>query len=210
MFNFFFKLSRAVTIIESLLVIGIMGILLVLTVPALRKFNLNQTLKVAALGVKTDLRLAQDNAISGKVIETSSQCGKNEFLAGWYVAFSTSVTNSPPNNKWYYLKGICVDGNNNLKTVLDGKRVKLPSEVVIGNINVNGNRNTLYVFFKNINRSTSAPFVLFLEDVCQNVGDSCPGTIISAASTAKITLTLAGAGSYKVNITSSGAIYESR
>lgn len=59
------KALRAFTLIELLVVVAIIGLLAGIGIPALNAFNRRQTLTQATKNLKTDLRAARSQAISG-------------------------------------------------------------------------------------------------------------------------------------------------
>ncbi len=210
-FKFFHysRLSLGVSLIESLIVMAMMGIFLGLSIPALRQFNQTQNLKAAALALKSDLRLAQDNAISGKRTEpgpTGTQsCASDEVLAGWWVALVRS-------NPSYYMFGLCVQKDNPTAfgRQLDGKKTNLPPGVQIKGIyQGTNNMNWLGVFFMS-SVTSDVDSVKFLTTICSDspLSSPCPGHVISG-SLFKIEL---GSGSSRdcVYVSSRGQIYESK
>lgn len=90
------------TLIESLIVISILGILLSIGIAAYNVFNRNQILFQTAKNLKGDLRLAQSKALSAEKDcdinvcgGTTAGCGNDndsseKTLDGWFVLFSNN------------------------------------------------------------------------------------------------------------------------
>jgi prepilin-type N-terminal cleavage/methylation domain-containing protein len=79
---------KGFTLVEFLVVFSIAAVIIAVAFPALNTFNTNQILKSSALELKTNLRQAQNNAMSGV-----KNCGipqSNTTLIGWFVRFDTT------------------------------------------------------------------------------------------------------------------------
>lgn len=104
--NTFFGQS-GFTIVEFLVVFSISAILIAVALPALNTFNTNQVLKATAQELKTNLRQAQNNALSGvKNCAILPITNSNSTLIGWYIRFDTSN----PNNITYTIAHHCSYG----------------------------------------------------------------------------------------------------
>lgn len=106
--RYFLTPSIGFTLIETLVVVAIMIILIGVGVASYNNFNQNQILSQAASTLVTNLRDAQNRALSGEKNCSSSACGGansicdngvgDKPLDGWYVNFALSS---------YTIKGHC-------------------------------------------------------------------------------------------------------
>lgn len=85
------------TLIESLIVVSILGILLGIGIAAYNVFNRNQILSQTAKNIKEDLRLTQSKALSAKkdcgiCKGADGVCGNTDdiVLDGWFVSFTSN------------------------------------------------------------------------------------------------------------------------
>lgn len=92
-------LETGFTLIELLVVIAIIGILTSIAVSSYNTFNRNQTVRIAALDLKSDLRLAKTDASAGKkdqVCRDNDSNGRDDYsLIGHFVtleAGSNTIT----------------------------------------------------------------------------------------------------------------------
>ena len=196
--NFIRKLLLAknfgLGLVEAILVIGMIGIFLSIVVPALQTFNQSQTIKTAAVNLKSNLRQAQDNAYSGRKEDVGGACTTGTSLIGWYANFDFLT------NTGYKIRGVCSDTYE-----FSGKNVNFPSGVVIVAIErilplPVTNTSSLFTLFRSARNDTG-----FYSSICL---PACPGTEISG-SVYKITLGLSSARHY-IYIKSTGEIYDSK
>jgi len=75
------------TLIEMIVAITLMMILLGVTISGYASYNSKQNIKQAALNLKSNLRTARTNAMSGK---KPLECTVEETLIGYEVSFTTS------------------------------------------------------------------------------------------------------------------------
>jgi len=80
---------KGFTLIELLVISSIVGLLLTVGVANYNNFNRKRILKEAALNLETNLRYAQEKALSG---EKPSICTKAEALDGWKLKFTSDQT----------------------------------------------------------------------------------------------------------------------
>lgn len=88
------------TLIELLVVTSIMGILFTVGIASYNRFNRTQVLQQAALALKSNLRLAQNKALSGEKPDTA-EC---VVLWGYQVSF---FHNQAPGKDGYKIKPGC-------------------------------------------------------------------------------------------------------
>lgn len=104
---------RGVTLIELLIVVGIIAVTSGMSLIGYNRFQENQSVRVAAAQLGTDLRQTQQKVLSGE--KPSGWCaGANDRLASWRLRFTSSTT--------YQLIGVCSSGS----TTTD-KTVTLPN-----------------------------------------------------------------------------------
>lgn len=106
-------LHRGVTLIELLIVVGIMAVTSGMSMVGYNRFQENQSVRVAAAQLSTDLRQTQQKALSGEK-PTGWCAGANDRLSGWRLRFNSSTT--------YQLIGVCSSS-----TTTTDKTVTLPS-----------------------------------------------------------------------------------
>jgi prepilin-type N-terminal cleavage/methylation domain-containing protein len=92
------KPRKGVTLIELLIVVGIIAVATGASLVGYNRFQENQSLRAAAYRLVSDLRLAQQKALAGE--KPSGWCTSGT-LTGWRVVF-TSTTD-------YNIEGICSD-----------------------------------------------------------------------------------------------------
>lgn len=82
--NIFLRFNRGFTLIELVVTVAIMAILSGMSVVGYNKFNESQTVNQAANNLASDLRLAQQNALSG-----NKPTGCSGDLHGWKVVIAS-------------------------------------------------------------------------------------------------------------------------
>src|SRR3989344_9089026 len=124
---------RGFTIIELLVVISLLGITTTLVSAAYLSFERRARVKSAALDLKSNLRLAQNKALSGDkgVPGTSESCPASDKLVGWFVRMDDSTNTS------YQIVGACKDSSG-VETEFSPKTYEYPEGVTLRQINYDG------------------------------------------------------------------------
>lgn len=90
------KNSLGFSLLELVIVFAIITLLLGFAIPGLLKFNKGEALKSSASDLKSNLRYAQDSAISGKkehpLASGVTVCSPNSTLLGYYISFKVNNT----------------------------------------------------------------------------------------------------------------------
>lgn len=108
-----FKLRLGFTLIELLIVISIFAITTSLITASYLTFERNQRLKAAAQKIKTDLRFAQNEALSGNKGVESPPSSCIELTATTLVGYYMELTAKEGENEVYTVSGYCSGSNNN-------------------------------------------------------------------------------------------------
>src|SRR3989344_2210296 len=93
------------TLIELLVVIGIIAVLAAVALPSLRGYSRRQSVKNSAVELKSNLRLAQNRALTGE-----KNCDSGSYLLGWVVSVPENAGGS------YTIFGRCSSGNLNFNS----------------------------------------------------------------------------------------------
>lgn len=213
-----FQLKNAFGLIEFLVAISILGITAAAITASYLTFERNQRVKNAARTLKSDIRLAQNKALSGdKALgaadDQSAHCKTTHELLGWYVAVERDKTD-------YSILGYCLNtddpGGHLHNHIFDAMTVKLPEGVKIYKIEcgpANSNALAAYIHFYSL--TTGAVFhssttlfptmagrhehVNLLSGGCNDSGGELTITLLETIGT-----------SYKVIIKKSGEVNESK
>ncbi len=103
------KINLGFTLVEMMVAVSVTAILLGVGVAQYRKFSRTQLIKAAVRQLKSDLRVAQANALSGE--KGSCACGKfgaicgdprDPTILGWEVSFPSATS--------YEIYGLCQNG----------------------------------------------------------------------------------------------------
>lgn len=129
------------SLIELLIVISIISVLVVLLIPQFNSFNQSQVLQNTASQLQSNLRTAQNNAISGV------KCNINEPASSWQIIFTEG---SEQDN--YEIKALCSGANPTLVTI---GTYLLPKDIRIQSIKADGTQdidpiNGFTISFQNI------------------------------------------------------------
>ncbi|MDO8487109.1 MAG: prepilin-type N-terminal cleavage/methylation domain-containing protein [Candidatus Curtissbacteria bacterium] len=197
-------LRRGFSLIELLIVVAIFGLTVSLVTAAFITFDRNQKLRNAALQLKSDLRQAQNKALSGDKGSGGAICPSTSTLGGWYIQISTDSTDGK--NGKYTLAGDCKTGAGD--SSFAAKTIFLPGGVTVSAISL-GAIADMDIFFQPLtsgvsfhNGSLVPPFFDSSGNLANQVG---------AGSQLLVTLTSAdGSGTYQVVILPSGEINESK
>ncbi len=195
--------KRGFSLIELLIVVAIFGLTVSLVTAAFITFDRNQKLRNAALQLKSDLRQAQNKALSGDKGSGSATCPSTATLGGWYIQINTDPTGG--NNGKYTLAGDCKTGASD--SSFAAKTTFLPGGVTVSTTSL-GAIASVDIFFRPLssgvtfhNASLSPPFFDSSGNLVNQVG---------AGSALTITLSAATGGTYQVVVSSSGEINESK
>ena len=207
------KFIKGFTIIELLIVMSLLGIATTLVSAAYLSFEKRERVKSAALDLKSNLRLAQNKALSGdKGIAGSPAteiCDTFSTLVGWFVRINTGSPN-------YEVVGSCqtTSGEVGFST----KTYAYPDGVSLTHINYDGAypedfvNTTVNILFRPIERevyffnSSSPPFL-------DGTGNIITTGLLEAPASGQISLSLKLQGFdtiYDVNISTSGEINEKK
>jgi len=181
-------------------------------------YETREQVKNAALNLKTDIRLAQNQAKTGDKGLVGSNCASTSTLAGWYVNVATAGTS-------YSVGGICLTPNGVGSCTTAGgceayigtpRTVSLPTGVAISDISYGGvTKPTALIFFRPIEYITTFhagnPPTFFNDTtgVLSNPLDTTDITFVSSADLV-VTLTAADGGSFEVKVTRFGNIEEKK
>lgn len=181
------------TIVEFLIVFSITSVIIALAIPAFNSFNHVQSLKTTAAELKTNLRQAQNKALSG---EKNSSCStlSNVSLFGWYIRFDTPTS--------YTIASRCVNNGVDPPVSYGGDS--------------NGDYDAKTYTVRNITGISTTPsdvYILF-QPVTKGVAfyhATSPvsfSSIYDTISSVTITLTGIDAGQYTVSVDRSGEIVD--
>lgn len=204
--GFKFKVSGlklGFSLIELLIVVAIFGLTVSMVTAAFITFDRSQKLRNAAQQLKSDLRQAQNKALSGDKGSGPATCPSTAILGGWYIQISTDSAGGK--NGKYTLAGDCKTG------ATDGsfapKTIFLPGGVTVSTTSLGALSNAA-IFFQPLtfgvtyhNAGLSPPFFDLSGNLVNQVG---------AGSALTITLSAATGGTYQVVVLSSGEINESK
>ncbi|MEX2028331.1 MAG: GspH/FimT family pseudopilin, partial [Candidatus Curtissbacteria bacterium] len=195
------NLKQGFSLIELLIVVAIFGLTVSLVTAAFVTFERNQKLRNGAQQLKSDLRQAQNNALSGNKGSGSAVCPGTSTLGGWYLQISTDSTNGE--NGKYTLSGDCRTGTDDSSFAT--RTIFLPNGVSISSTSL-GAVSDIGILFRPLisgvtyhNAALVPPFFDADGNLLNEVG---------AGSALTITLTSATGGTYQVAISPSGEINE--
>ena len=146
----------AYTLIEILIVMSLIGLAVGLITTSYLSFERRQRLKNAAADIKSNIRLAQNNAHSGNKgfgdrADKSDRCAADEILIGWFVQLRRDSSN-------YSIAGYCKDSSET-ERIFGQQTFGLPKDVKIGALSV-GTVNILYrPLTQNATFHTSTDFI---------------------------------------------------
>lgn len=96
------------SLLELVIVIAIISVLITLSIPRFVKLQAHEELKTAALEMKSNLRLIQNNAIASvrKDEKSNLGCDNTANLEFWWIFFNSSAFNDR-----YYMAARCSTGS---------------------------------------------------------------------------------------------------
>jgi len=203
------KLKVGFSLIELLIVITLFAITTIAITISFISFEGKEQVKNAALSLKSDLRLAQNSAQNGDIVDPVS-CPRDSahHLYGWYVYLDTAFPSS------YVVGGDCLT-DPSAETPIGVKTVNLPSGVSVCSVSYNSVQITnAVVLFKPLSYTA-----YFANETTLGVtppdflDDTNPVPIVRAtlagANPDELIITVSSAdGFYEVHVTASGDIYE--
>ena len=201
---------RGFTIIELLVVISLLGITTTLVSAAYLSFERRERVKTAALDLKSNLRFAQNKALTGDkgIPGSGEECAYGNTLVGWFVRLDTTGSS-------YEIVGTC-QSSPGAETEFFRNTVRLPKGVSLTQISYAGasqpnlSLSGVNILFRPIDRgvysfypSPTPPFI--------NADGNLNGLIEPVSSQESVRLTLNGFDTtYEVNIFTSGEINEKK
>lgn len=187
--------SLGFTLIELLIVLSIIGLLTAFGLVGFANFNRGQSLKLAAQELKTSLRFAQNSALSGVAVSVgcSDVARQGGLFKGYQVVFFQDA-------KSYDVIEKC--GNPSGSGIIDGikRTYTLPNvdSITFAQLSPNAPASP----------TCSGNLCILFKPVSQGI-DFVP-SLPDGSGAATITLRGQTSGDYKVIITRSGDIYETR
>jgi len=199
------------TIIELLIVMSILGIATTLVSAAYLSFEKRERVKSAALDLKSNLRLAQNKALSGDkgISGTGEECPFGNTLVGWFVRINTGPS--------YEVVGSCQTATG--EEAFAAKTYEYPEGVSLTQIHYEGAFSgdlaagtIVNILLRPIERevyffnSSSPPFL-------DGTGNIITTGLLEAPASGQISLSLKLQGFdtiYDVNISTSGEINEKK
>ncbi|MBI2327021.1 prepilin-type N-terminal cleavage/methylation domain-containing protein [Candidatus Curtissbacteria bacterium] len=158
------------SLIELLIVVIILTIAASITTASYVIFERTARLKNGALQLKSDIRLVQNNALSGNK-GPAGLCPATSVLIGWYLAVSLGGSS-------YTISGDCKTGVS--ETAFLTRTVNLPRGVTITNLTYGGTPTTVKILFRPLSYNVSfhdglaPPFVDSLGDLTNTLAGSGP------------------------------------
>lgn len=174
------QVANGFTLIELLVVIGIIAVLAAIALPSLRGYARRQTVKNAAVELKSNLRLAQNRSLTGE-----KTCETNAYLTGWIVSIPENAGSS------YTIYGRCSSGTTQN---FSSRTFNFPSDVTA---TISTSSTPTYILFQ-----SNAGGAKFYRDA--NLTNEIPVT------QAVLNLTTASGESYDVSVSTTGNIYETK
>ena len=138
---------RGFSLVELLVVMTIFVLTSTLVLSGYLTFERNQRLKNAAFTLKSNIRLAQNNALTGDKADSTALCGATTKLVGWYVRFRTSSSSS------YTINGLCITGSS--ENIFGTKTYTLPKGVTLTRINFGLDISEANVLFRPLSEIVS-------------------------------------------------------
>lgn len=186
------------SLIELLVVIAIFVLTSTMVLAGYLTFERNQRLKSAALDLKSNIRLAQNKALTGDKADIGA-CGTPTTLVGWYVRFQTGSPSSYTING-NYLCGLT-------ETIFGSKTLTFPKGVTLSSITFGSNRTEANILFRPLSEIVSFHSAMPTPDFLDSSGNL--RAQLSGGTELEIELVAQNVSSrYRVKVRSTGEVYE--
>src|SRR3990167_2070667 len=201
------RLNLGFTIIELLIVMSLLGIATTLVSAAYLSFEKRERVKSAALDLKSNLRLAQNKALSGDkgIPGSGEECPAGNTLVGWFIRLDK-------NGNSYDLAGSCQPPTGE-DTEFAAKTIQLPEGISLRVITYHGvfdsDLQATNILFRPLEREVYA-FREVTPPFIDNNGN-LQELIVGEGDQESLQLTLSGFDTeYDVNISTSGEVNEKK
>lgn len=199
------------SLIELMIVISIFGITISLITASYLTFERNQKFRNGALQLKSDVRFAQNKALSGDKSATACSGDPNSTLIGWYITVSNLVPAK------YSIYSDCKTAGVETKDLLTST-LELPKGVTICEVKAGGaslSNQYAYVLFQPL--SSSASFYSSVLPTTYPPFADANNVLLPGLSASSLTISFVNQGTvcntpgtYQVVIQSTGQVNEIR
>lgn len=203
LYSIIIKEKLGFSLIELMVVVTLFGLAASVLTAGYLGFEKNQKLRNAAAGLKSDIRLIQNKALSGDKGVGVGGCQATATLAGWYLKIQVNVTS-------YKLAGDCLSASN-AESQFSPKTVQLPKGTSVEAISYGiSSHGEAYVLFRPLSPTATFHAMSTEPDFLNNSG-ILYNPLSGGGNELKVTLKSSqGADRYQVTIKPSGEIAESK